>query len=128
MSVFSKKEHRVVPPPVIPYNVEVRKELVKDDGTVNVIFEDVEPSVISKEQLDPRLVTLERLLGTNTMISPQGVANILDISDPNDLEYYSGRLSENAYNRLRDTLKDWDFEKNVQKVEVDTSIESVEEK
>lgn len=55
---------------------------------------------ISKEQLDPRIVTLEQMIEAGVTIDPSVVHHMLDTTDPAELAEKSSQMSENLYQHL----------------------------
>lgn len=55
---------------------------------------------ISKEQLDPNLITLESMLEAGVTLDPSVVMNLMNITDRSELESRSSQMSENLYKYL----------------------------
>ena len=57
-------------------------------------------SEISKQTLDPGIITLESMLEAGVTLNPGQCARMLNLSDPADLEQRSAQMSENLYKVL----------------------------
>lgn len=121
MSVFRKSEPDLVSPVVKDSGEFVRVTEPCSTGGFNVFFKKVSCEELSKDVLDPRIYTLERMVCDNLFIDPGQVVSILNSTDINTIEDLAGRVSEEAYIYLRDNLDSFDFEKNVTTVEPDKS-------
>lgn len=55
---------------------------------------------ISKEQLDPNLITLESMLEAGVTLDPSVVMHLLDATDKSELAQRSQELSMNLYEHL----------------------------
>lgn len=55
---------------------------------------------ISKEQLDPNLITLESMLEAGVTLDPSVVMHLMDVTDKSELAQRSQELSMNLYEHL----------------------------
>lgn len=74
----------------------VRKVVGSSNGVSIVSVEPVDSSELSSKQLDPRTITLTRLIETNTLIDPGDISRFIGVRDPNVLDGISARMSDKA--------------------------------
>lgn len=91
----------------------VRKQIPSKRSGLDVVFEQVSSKEISDVQLDPRVVDLEQCIASNQFIEPRQVQEILNMTDPEDIDKMVGKLSSETFAWLKENMTDWDFEKNV---------------
>ena len=57
-------------------------------------------SEISKEQLDPKLITLESMIEAGVTLDPSAVMHLMNATDVSEIQERSSQLSENLYGYL----------------------------
>lgn len=113
MAQTRKTEYPVHQPRVFDRGEFVRKQIPSKKSGLDVVFESVSSKEISDVQLDPRVVDLEQCIASNQFIEPRQVQEILNMTDPEDIDKMVGKLSEETFSWLKQNMTDWDFEKNV---------------
>lgn len=117
MAKIRKTEYPIHQPRVFDRGEEVRKQIPSQTSGFDVIFENVSSKTISEQVLDPRIITLEQCIASNTFINPREVQQLLNLTDPADIDNVVGKLSESAFSWLKENMTSWDFEKNEKIVE-----------
>lgn len=117
MAKTRKTEYSIVQPRVFDRGEEVRKQLPNKKGGFDIVFEKVSSKELGRDVLDPRIVNLEQCIVSNTFINPREVQEILNLTDPADIDNVVGKLSVSAFSWLKENMKDWDFVKNQKIVE-----------
>lgn len=72
----------------------------RGDRTTRVTVIDQSCDEIAKSVLNPSEITLTRLIESGVTIDPSSVRNLLNLTDPADIEKFSERRDENLYNYM----------------------------
>lgn len=110
---FVKKDFHCIFPSVEDDGVIVRENLPQENGSVHVCFKKVSSSELSAKVMDPRVVTLTRLIQNNEIIEPGNVGTLLDLQDKESIENLAGSIGERAFKYIQDNNPYYNSEKNI---------------
>lgn len=101
---FNKVPHRVYGlAQAQDWTEKVRSvDVDESSGSQRVTYIDKSTKDINREQLDPKIVTLQSLLESGVVISPASISNMLDITDKADIERYNSAYVSDAYKFLKE--------------------------
>lgn len=83
---------------IVDWTERVREVHPEEDGSSRISYRNKSCKEICKEQLDPRYVTIERLIAEGVTIDAGYVRSLFNFTDPAEIEELNNDATRSMYN------------------------------